>query len=81
MIKHTDHNAHVYAFRNAPYSAKPAWTRQRIAETQIRLAEGDYPSADAYYQDKDYVRELSAGLVDKKPWEHDPMGFWFGRQS
>ena len=46
-----------------------------------RLAQGGYPSADAYYADKDDLRRLRAKKLGKREHEIDPMGFWFGRQS
>jgi hypothetical protein len=55
-------------------------TKQLIAEANERL-NGVYPSADAYYADKDLVRTLTAQLASKNQTETDPMGFWFGRQS
>ena len=53
-----------------------------LDEAKARLASGVcYPSADAYYNDKDTVRELSAKAIGKHGYQTDPMGFWFGRQS
>jgi hypothetical protein len=77
----TEHNAHVYAFWNAPLSQRQAWTRGQMAEIATRLKAGGYPSADAYYWDKDEYWRLKAGLVGKSEREVNPMGFWFGRQS
>ena len=74
-------DAHIYAFWNAPLSQRPGWTRHQLALVNARLAEGGYPSADAYYSDKDWARELSAGLRNLKPWQYDPMGWHFGMQS
>lgn len=55
--------------------------RRRIAEISTRLKQGGYASADDYYADKDLLRFFVAKSVGKTVLEHDPMGFWFGRQS
>ena len=53
-----------------------------LDEAVARLASGVcYPSADAYYNDKDTVRELRAKAQGKFGYQTDPMGYWFGRQS
>lgn len=53
-----------------------------LAECKARLASGKlYPSADAYYADKDDVRALEAKARGMKPYQTDPMGYWYGRQS
>lgn len=54
----------------------------RAAECKVRLASGvTYPSADAYYQDRDAVRTLEAKAKGKSPRQTDPMGYWYGGQS
>jgi hypothetical protein len=76
------HNAHVYAFWNAPYAQRKAWTLDQIQIIEDRIHNGPiYDSPDSYYADKDRLRALSAGLVGKRPGEYDPMGHWFGMQS
>lgn len=77
----SQHNAHVYAFLNAPLAFKPAWTRLQMAEVSERLTAGGYGSADEYYADKDRYRYLRAGLAGKSPAQIDPMGHWFGMSS
>lgn len=52
-----------------------------IAMLETRLAQGGYPSADAYYSDKDDLRRLRAKKLGKTEIEVDPMGFWFGMPS
>lgn len=53
-----------------------------LIEAKARLASGEtYPSADAYYQDKDDVRDLEAKRRGKSPRQTDPMGYWYGHQS
>lgn len=55
--------------------------KRKISEIRERLEVGGYPSADAYYADKDELRRLTAELAGKRQTETDPMGFWFGMQS
>ena len=45
------------------------------------MANGNYGSADNYYWYKDRERELAAELVGMNARQHDPMYFWYGRQS
>jgi hypothetical protein len=55
---------------------------KRLIEAKARLASGEcYPSADAYYQDKDDVRRLEAQKIGKSPRQTDPAGYWYGGQS
>ena len=56
-------------------------TAYRLEEARKEHEGKCYSSADAYYAAKDHIRALSAALVGKKAWEHDPMGYWFGMQS
>ncbi len=52
----------------------------KIAELKQRINGGPpYESADAYYADKDWLRELRAHKVGKTPWEYDPAGYHFPR--
>lgn len=53
-----------------------------LTEAKARLASGViYPSADAYYADKDTVRKLEAKELGMTPGQYDPVGHWYGRQS
>jgi hypothetical protein len=52
-----------------------------LQAVRARLAAGNYPSPDAYYQDKDLARELAAKAAGMTPDKYDPVGFWFGMQS
>jgi len=56
-------------------------TNQLLADAKDRLQTVCYPSADAYYADKDLVRRLEAERAGKNQTETDPIGFWFGSQS
>lgn len=61
--------------------AHRAQIEARVAELKTNLAKGGYPSADAYYGDKDCLRDLQAALIGTTAMRLDPMGFWFGSQS
>ncbi len=60
---------------------------KHLAECKARLErvrtdpDYRYPSADAYYADKDDVRRLEAKIAGKTASQHDPMGYWYGGQS
>lgn len=73
-----DHNAHVYAFLNAPLNQKKDWCRIKIAEINAIEFHG-HP--ETYYSNMDMRRKYSAALVDKTDIQYDPMGVWFGRMS
>lgn len=77
----TDHNAHVYAFWNAPLGQRVGWVKAKIIELTEALARGGYCSPDAYYDDKDRLRQYEAALVGKTARKYDPMGYWYGMQS
>lgn len=76
------HNAHCYAFFNAPLRQRKEWCRFKLAELHAEL---DGPvgnrGADGYYAIKDEIREYRAALADTTPARLDPVGFWFGMQS
>jgi hypothetical protein len=56
--------------------------KNRLEALKTRMASGVmYPSADAYYADKDAVRTLEAQAQGKSRRQTDPMGFWYGGQS
>lgn len=77
-----DHNAHVYAFWNAPIYLRQAWGRAMLAEIEHEIEHGNTNrSADTYYGLKDRAREFRAKLANTTAVKIDPMGYWFGCQS
>ena len=75
------HNDHCYKFWNAPLSQRTSWANIQLAKVTARLSVGGYPSADAYYADKNEALRLRAGIVNKQPYEVDPMAFWFQQSN
>ena len=53
-----------------------------LAECKARLASGErFASADDYHNCKDDIRSLEAKARGKTASQHDPVGYWYGRQS
>lgn len=52
-----------------------------VAKMEEIMVNGNYGSADNYYWYKDRERELAAALAGMNARQHDPMAYWYGRQS
>jgi hypothetical protein len=81
MEREMQHNAHVYAFWNAPLSQRRMFAEAQLKEIDARLTKGGYEGADEYYSDKRRYWAIIAAMSDKKEYQVNPMGYWFAQSN
>lgn len=79
------HNAHVYAFWNAPLNQRSAYVKSELAKSQAEydetMANGNFGHPDNYYSWKTRHLTLEAALVNKPLHKYAPMHYWYGGMS